>query len=111
MHSGTLGDECLSEPGSHQRGAYDLPTLTAAVRAARVRAVSIRREAASCAAAQGGPEGRGDEETTLRETVLPAWCSFEHAGRPASRHRDAHVLVRAGPIDVVVARAHRGVMA
>ena len=32
MHSGTLGDECLSEPRSHHRGAYDLLTLTAAVR-------------------------------------------------------------------------------
>jgi hypothetical protein len=35
--------------GKRHRGAYDVDTLTAAVRAARARAVSVRRHAMSAA--------------------------------------------------------------
>jgi protein-disulfide isomerase len=47
--SGVAGTPSFFINGKRHRGAYDVDTLTAAVRAARARAVSIRRHAMSAA--------------------------------------------------------------
>jgi predicted DsbA family dithiol-disulfide isomerase len=47
--SGVAGTPSFFINGKRHRGAYDVDTLTAAVQAARARAVSVRRHAMSAA--------------------------------------------------------------